>query len=550
MSTTMKFGNKDIPFVYKGDKLIYPNPIRDGLLLWYDFKGMRNTDTNKEVAKDLSGNGNDGQLQNFNFTEESGYKDNKLVFDGVDDKLTIPELELDETSMTVRHDGKLYAYEDDKILTVGEDGEIVGSGENLLQSSKEDNLVHPDIKSTRQFIFSGWASQMYQPEDLSALIEGETYTLSYDIEIIEVSPETDVFSSQHYIRLYSRDSVYDWNLYQKTSINMAQEVGLKHSHVVTFIAPAMNNHMLLGYSGRYLDIDGNPSFNTVKITNLQLVKGGYLSYTPAPSDYKSTSFSSGSFTDLQLYNKTLRKDELLRNAESEGLKQLKDGVVVQDGLVLHYDFSHESNTSEYKEKAFDYSGNGNHGALTNFAYAEGSGYEEGGLRFDNVDDYVSPQLNQRYKSFTITSTVHFGTNNSGMIWGGTPSAFYLRRNLGHGLHGSIYTAAAPGVAGAQLSTTASNTFITGESKKINVGMIVDNENLTYSLVANGEIVRSVDIGEQSGAAAFLLTHVGTWPTLNYENLDGSLYSFHMYDRALTPEEIQHNYTIEKEKYNL
>src|SRR5699024_8089862 len=138
MSVKMKFGSKDIPFVYKGDKLVYPNPIKDGLLLWYDFKGMRNTDTNKEVAKDLSGNGNDGTLTNFNFTEGSGYKDNTLVFDGVDDSLTIPELELDETAMSVMHDGKIYSYEDDKVMFVGEDGEIVGSGKNLLPSFYDD----------------------------------------------------------------------------------------------------------------------------------------------------------------------------------------------------------------------------------------------------------------------------------------------------------------------------------------------------------------------------------------------------------------------------
>src|SRR5699024_5516102 len=118
MSVKMKFGSKDIPFVYKGDKLVYPNPIKDGLLLWYDFKGMRNTDTNKEIAKDLSGNGNDGTLINFNFTEGSGYKDNTLVFDGVDDSLTIPELALDKTAMTVVQGGKVYSYEDDKVLAV------------------------------------------------------------------------------------------------------------------------------------------------------------------------------------------------------------------------------------------------------------------------------------------------------------------------------------------------------------------------------------------------------------------------------------------------
>lgn len=90
MSTSMKFGKNDVPFVYKGDKLIYPNPIQDGLILFYDFSAMTNEDVSKGIAKDLSGNGNDGVLQNFNFTEESGYDADKLKFDGVDDYIGAP----------------------------------------------------------------------------------------------------------------------------------------------------------------------------------------------------------------------------------------------------------------------------------------------------------------------------------------------------------------------------------------------------------------------------------------------------------------------------
>lgn len=39
----------------------------------------------KSVWKDLSGNGNHGELKNFNFTEDSGWVDGGLRFDGVDD---------------------------------------------------------------------------------------------------------------------------------------------------------------------------------------------------------------------------------------------------------------------------------------------------------------------------------------------------------------------------------------------------------------------------------------------------------------------------------
>ena len=81
---TITIGDKPMSFIYQGNELLYPNPIKDGLALWYDFKGMENTSINKNIAKDLSNNGNNGTLQNFNYTSDSGYN-NGLKFDGVDD---------------------------------------------------------------------------------------------------------------------------------------------------------------------------------------------------------------------------------------------------------------------------------------------------------------------------------------------------------------------------------------------------------------------------------------------------------------------------------
>src|SRR5699024_709929 len=195
MSVKMKFGSKDIPFVYKGDKLVYPNPIKEGLLLWYDFKGMRNTDTNKEVAKDLSGNGNDGTLTNFNFTEGSGYKDNTLVFDGVDDSLTIPELVLDETAMTATLNEKTYSYEDDKVLSVDEDGEVVGGGINLIPSFKSDKwqAIHPlGMSSIEDY------SLTFRPK--------ENYVARFNIYLDKFTDYTFSFNSD-----YQRYYIYELN---------------------------------------------------------------------------------------------------------------------------------------------------------------------------------------------------------------------------------------------------------------------------------------------------------------------------------------------------
>ena len=80
----VKLGDKNIPFIYQGNELLYPNPVKDGLVLYYDFKGMKNSDVTKGVAKDLTKNILNGSLKNFNYTEASGYKDG-LLLDGVDD---------------------------------------------------------------------------------------------------------------------------------------------------------------------------------------------------------------------------------------------------------------------------------------------------------------------------------------------------------------------------------------------------------------------------------------------------------------------------------
>ena len=84
----VKLGDKNIPFIYQGDELLYPNPIKDGLVLYYDMKGTSNNSQYKNTLKDISGNNNDATLKNFNFTSESGYSNKGLKFDGVDDHIT------------------------------------------------------------------------------------------------------------------------------------------------------------------------------------------------------------------------------------------------------------------------------------------------------------------------------------------------------------------------------------------------------------------------------------------------------------------------------
>ena len=59
--------------------------IREGLTGYYTGRGRSNTDENKNILPDLSGNGNDLENKNFSYTPESGYGDGYIQYDGVDD---------------------------------------------------------------------------------------------------------------------------------------------------------------------------------------------------------------------------------------------------------------------------------------------------------------------------------------------------------------------------------------------------------------------------------------------------------------------------------
>ena len=68
----------------------YPGYIKEGLVVHYD--GINNTGNGHSNTattwKDISGNGNDMPLYNFNYNADSGWISDGVVFDGVDDYMT------------------------------------------------------------------------------------------------------------------------------------------------------------------------------------------------------------------------------------------------------------------------------------------------------------------------------------------------------------------------------------------------------------------------------------------------------------------------------
>lgn len=76
--------DKNILTIVANNNLKYP-----GLIAAWSAKGKTNEDVDRNILKDLTGNGHDITLNNFAWNTESGYSNPKypdaLVFDGVDD---------------------------------------------------------------------------------------------------------------------------------------------------------------------------------------------------------------------------------------------------------------------------------------------------------------------------------------------------------------------------------------------------------------------------------------------------------------------------------
>ena len=78
----------EVLYTMRNGKIVDPNIPMDGLVCCLDTRGKYNTDVYRNTLLDLSGNGNHGTLENFSFTDGSGYENGGLKFDGVDDSVT------------------------------------------------------------------------------------------------------------------------------------------------------------------------------------------------------------------------------------------------------------------------------------------------------------------------------------------------------------------------------------------------------------------------------------------------------------------------------
>ena len=282
--TQVKLGDKNIPFIYQGNELLYPNPIKDGLVLWYDFKGMKNSDVGKDVAKDLSGNGNDGMLQNFAYNSESGYNEG-LKFDGIDDYIEIPDLYLENNEMTVGVNSEFFIYQENSVNYIKDT--LKTSSINLLLNSKKRNAINGSSNSKRV---------IYK---LSKKIEeGKEYTLTFNLELTrgENFKETSL--------LFSGD------LSKRIRVPLNNESNNQYTFIATEDTSEISIFIGVAYTNDNLNAEGF-------VTNAKLVENvSTRDWVPNQKDFLNN-ISLSEICNLLIYNKALTDQEIQHNYKLE-----------------------------------------------------------------------------------------------------------------------------------------------------------------------------------------------------------------------------------------
>jgi prepilin-type N-terminal cleavage/methylation domain-containing protein len=207
---------------------------------------------------------------------------------------------------------------------------------------------------------------------------------------------------------------------------------------------------------------------------------------------------------------------------------------VSDGLLLWYDGIYHGNVNNTWEDRI-----GNYDAtLYDFDYDINNGWVDSYLKFDGTNYAYMPSNIGYTTAFSAFATVRFtGAPVGGyhIVFGGTslelsvPTAGQIRTGLNTSIryvsnHGSGLTDGNWHHVGFTFDGTTKKSYIDG--------VMVGEQTVSGTLIYN--------VTDRS---------IGRLGTSNSYYLNGNMASVHIYNRALSDEEIEQNYNIDRERFN-
>jgi prepilin-type N-terminal cleavage/methylation domain-containing protein len=258
-----------------------------------------------------------------------------------------------------------------------------------------------------------------------------------------------------------------------------------------------------------------------------------------PRDPQATGTNTGYIVAINPDNNKIS----ISSVQAEGKAIVSNPFIVTNGLVLNLDAGNLASYPGTGNTWFDLSGNGNNGTLVN-----GVGYNStngGALSFDGVNDYVvtgnSGITGNQSWSLSIWVSVNVSENGAGrqgwIIWEGASNQ-------------SINQLISIGVNGGKVEVAHWGNDTVFLNSSINFGNF---QNITVTFNGSQELIYINSVNTNSKSTSLNVTD-GSWYFASREGgtefLNCNIAQVSIYNRALTPEEIQQNFNATRGRFGL
>lgn len=539
------------PYVdYSGSTITFQNTIwnkvKRNLVLWYDIKRQGATNesmSQNPILKDLSGNGHDATCYNFAWKGMSGIGGYIVDFTEPGWSTTAPNVIIDKTS---------HSFVITK--TSGEDRSSIIYNENITGKIriKVSGLTEGNLRLSKRYQGSGnviiTEDGIYENEynNESPALKSDTQRDSCHIKI-ELIPE--------YPNALVSDGVDDYCIVEGLPIltdytviakRKRLDIDLGHRGALVSKLPlggSNNGAFALEFSaadnakraisfGTFSNInfeETDISYQTKNYYNRINIQSGNQLDTDHLSLFsirERDGCAQAALYSFVLFNRTLTEDEIKKwireNMDENHLLPNE-----RPEPIIYYDFRNGDNSN--LNTVTDLSGNERHGTMYNFTSEANSGYSDGCLKFNGIDNYIEIP----YSDDAVYKTVIFLirpslSKSSNMIYD-------ARYNTGFTTGISLYYTYSGNYLSGRLSDNA-KVYINGAINTSYTNRDMDGKK--NCVAVSDDVLYSGNLGGPP--------NIGTVRFASGWFSDMELYAFLGFDKILTEEEIR--YVMNK--YNL
>lgn len=372
------------------------------LIAAYSAKGKTNEDSDKDILKDLTGHGHDIVLHNVAFAGMSGYggyaQDYSKYIAFVEKRYN--KLVLKGGSWQGGVNISIYNNVEYKIKVSGSNGNYISimfvniATSHYSITLKEGINVVPKISDDIINICTGvYFNCNSIPSDSQVTIE--QLPLYEDALVFDGVDDYGICENMPILTdftvIYKRihlDNRFTYSISKSIRPNEFGAFGMeaipKSDDGYLYLYGARNT---VGMAPELISYLTPTSYNGIKVIRGSSTDSNMLCIGTVRPNYNA--YWDGVFYSAYLFDKSLDEQEI----KSFIRKYIDADYLLPSEIPspdCYYDFSLGSNEDENKQTVVDQSGNGNDAKIYNCAFnTEGSGYKDGALYLDDVDDYIA-----------------------------------------------------------------------------------------------------------------------------------------------------------------